>query len=212
MMARRVPLCLEDYIHHVRLLAADLDQDNPQCYLYGLCDGVGHCKYDDSATANTTCDYILGNDYCSVQKCRNGTCAQVSPLPDGTNCAQALNAPVDIHYNIGPFAEYKGCATASCKKGKCTLEFLSDGTLCDITRLNTTSNPDCVNGKCSEGICRTDSYMPIDTPCGGPCPYGCCAFCDGQGTCDFDQAGDCAINGYGGQCYGTQCLVDEHGK
>eukprot|EP00850_Spirogloea_muscicola_P014091 SM000099S25197 [mRNA] locus=s99:35486:37174:- [translate_table: standard] len=190
---------------------SDEDQYNPQCYLLGSCDGVGRCKYDDSEIANRTCDYIPGNDFCSVQKCRDGTCAQVSPLPDGTNCTQAL----DLYrpgYGIGPLAEHNGCATASCKNGKCTLTFLLDGTPCHVTGLNTASNPDCVNGKCSEGICQTDSYKPADTPCGGPCPYGCCAFCDGQGTCIFDQAGDCAINGYGGQCDYTTCIVDEFGK
>eukprot|EP00850_Spirogloea_muscicola_P024148 SM000455S16461 [mRNA] locus=s455:16562:21566:- [translate_table: standard] len=175
--------------------------NNIQCELRGACDGVGHCVYDYAATANTSCNYIPGNDFCSVQKCRNGTCAQVSPLPDGTDCAQALDI---IDYVPGPFAEYKGCATASCMNGKCMLNFLSDGTPCNITGPST----DCVSGKCSEGICQIDKYMPVDTPCGGPCPYGCCAFCDGQGTCLFDEAGDCSIDGYTGQCDGTLCIAD----
>eukprot|EP00850_Spirogloea_muscicola_P014088 SM000099S25194 [mRNA] locus=s99:83029:88120:- [translate_table: standard] len=181
------------------------DYINLQCELQGACDGVGHCKYDYAATANTTCNYIPGNDFCSVQKCRNGTCAQLSPLPDGTNCAKAFDI---MGYGPGPFAEYKGCATALCMNGKCTLNFLSDGTPCNITGLNTTSYPDCVSGKCSEGICQTDSYKPVDTPCGGPCPYGCCAFCDDQGTCLFDNAGSCYYDGHSGQCLGTRCIFD----
>eukprot|EP00850_Spirogloea_muscicola_P014090 SM000099S25196 [mRNA] locus=s99:4161:18326:- [translate_table: standard] len=181
------------------------EYQNYQCWLDGVCNGAGHCLYDYGAKNNISCDYIPGNDFCSVQKCRNGTCAQVSPLPDGTSCAQALDV---INSVPGPFADYKGCATVSCMHGKCMLKFLLNGTPCNITAINTDLYPDCVNGKCSEGKCQTNSYKPVDTPCGGPCPYGCCAFCNDKQMCHFDTAGPCAINGYDGQCSGTTCVLD----
>eukprot|EP00850_Spirogloea_muscicola_P004755 SM000020S06105 [mRNA] locus=s20:1047792:1050955:- [translate_table: standard] len=181
------------------------EYQNYQCWLDGVCNGAGHCLYDYGAKDNISCDYIPGNDFCSVQKCRNGTCAQISPLPDGTSCAHALDV---INSVPGPFADYKGCATASCMHGKCMLKFLSNGTPCNITGINTGLYPDCVNGKCSEGKCQTDSYKPVDTPCGGPCPHGCCAFCNENGMCHFDTGGPCNINGYDGQCSGTTCILD----
>eukprot|EP00850_Spirogloea_muscicola_P014089 SM000099S25195 [mRNA] locus=s99:47070:50570:- [translate_table: standard] len=181
------------------------DFNNFQCQLNGACDGGGHCVYDYAATANTSCDYIPGNDFCHVQKCRNGTCAQVYPTPDGGDCALALDV-IDGLYP-GPFAENKGCATASCMNGTCTLSLLfPDGTPCNITGLNTELteliSPECVIGKCSEGICQTDSYKSDDTPCGGPCETGCCKFCDGQGFCPPNESSDCYDyeDGYPGQC------------
>eukprot|EP00850_Spirogloea_muscicola_P014084 SM000099S25190 [mRNA] locus=s99:76106:79577:+ [translate_table: standard] len=143
-------------------LLGQYDFQDPCAFAY--CNGDGHCVYDYAATANTSCDYIPGNDFCSFQKCRNGTCAQISPTPEGGDCGLALNV---IDFVPGPFAENKGCATASCMNGTCTLSLLfPDGTPCNITGLNTELiSPECVTGKCSEGMCQTDSYKSDDTPC-----------------------------------------------
>eukprot|EP00850_Spirogloea_muscicola_P004750 SM000020S06100 [mRNA] locus=s20:1117738:1123428:+ [translate_table: standard] len=86
------------------------------------------------------------------------------------------------------------CSVQKCINDKCKLNLLSDGTRCNITGLKTTSSPDC--GKCSEGICQTVSYKPVDTHCGGPCSYGCCATCDEQGTCIFHDGDNCHIGNF----------------
>eukprot|EP00850_Spirogloea_muscicola_P004757 SM000020S06107 [mRNA] locus=s20:1036852:1039451:- [translate_table: standard] len=162
------------------------------CEPNGACDGAGHCRYDYAANARKPCDYVPEDDSAA-----NGTCAQVSPLPDGTDCARAL-------LNDGPLTEYKGCATASCMSGKCMLKFLPNGTSCDITDIKGPIHPDCVNGKCSEGICQIDSYKLVDTLCDGSCHLGCCSVCNNQGSC-VSGNGPCYFQDYSGQCEGSVC-------
>eukprot|EP00850_Spirogloea_muscicola_P014196 SM000100S09423 [mRNA] locus=s100:245308:251935:- [translate_table: standard] len=168
-----------EYVRH------DDFYQNYQCKLKGTCDAAGHCLYNYTATINTSCDYIPGNDFCSSQKCRNGTCAKIAPLPDGASCTQAM----DPGY---PFAAYKGCATASCMNGKCTLKLLADGTPCNTTAINTEYHPDCVSGKCSKGFCKLDHYKPVDTLCGDPtCDSECCSYCNGGGRCPSQDGIGC---------------------
>eukprot|EP00850_Spirogloea_muscicola_P005267 SM000024S07729 [mRNA] locus=s24:30736:37341:- [translate_table: standard] len=189
-----------EYVRH------DDFYQNFQCKLKGTCDAAGHCLYNYTATANTSCDYISGNDFCSTQKCRNGTCAKIAPLSDGASCTRAM----DPGY---PFAAHKGCATASCMNGKCTLKLLADGTSCNTTAINTEYHPDCVSGKCSKGFCKLDRYKPVNSLCGDPtCDSDCCSYCDGGGRCPSQDGFGCFCRtepppGHDCSCSNYHCMV-----
>eukprot|EP00850_Spirogloea_muscicola_P000879 SM000003S11124 [mRNA] locus=s3:1050973:1057250:- [translate_table: standard] len=120
---------------------------NSDCY-HAVCQANGSCTLNGFRPAGSSCEYLRHDDFyqnvqCKLKgTCENGTCAKIALLLDGASCTRAM----DPGY---PLAAYKGCATASCMNGKCTLKLLADGTPCNTTAINTEYHPDCVSGKCT---------------------------------------------------------------